>query len=180
MATRNRRARQDESSTNNCPPGWAWLVVGFLIGVFASFLFYLQKMAPQNLAAEKAEVSSSSSASEQPLPYSGKFEFYYPDIIKNSETRNQPPSTNELAPPLVTNPGRYLLQVGSYREQELAEGLKRHIESFGIEANIAQTNLTEKGRWYRVQIGPFTDLNKLNQTSARLKANGIDAIVRKY
>ncbi len=163
MATRNRRRQQ------NSPPGWTWLLVGFLIGVFASFLFFLPKMVPQNLAADKAQISSP--ASEQPLPYSsGKFEFYYPSVI----------STNKSAPILATNPGRYLLQVGSYREESLAEGLKRHIESFGIETKIKKTNLTEKGRWYRVQIGPFTDLTKLNQTSAKLKANGINAIVRKF
>jgi cell division protein FtsN len=170
MATRTRRRQQ------NSPPGWTWLLVGLLIGVFVSFLFFLPKMVPQK-AADKAQISSP--ASEKPLRYSsGKFEFYYPSVIK-TETRNTP-STNKLAPSLVTNPGRYLLQVGSYRDENLAEGLKRHIESFGIETKIKKTNLTDKGRWYRVQIGPFTDLNKLNQTSAKLKYNGINAIVRKY
>jgi cell division protein FtsN len=170
MATRTRRRQQ------NSPPGWTWLLVGFLIGVFASFLFFLPKMVPQK-AADKAQISSS--ASEQPLPYSsGRFEFYYPSVIKTETSKK--PSTNKLAPVFVTNPGRYLLQVGSYREETLAEGLKRHIESFGIETKIKKTNLTDKGRWYRVQIGPFTDLNKLNQTSAKLKYNGINAIVRKF
>jgi len=167
MATRSRRRQQ-----NSCPPGWTWLLVGFFMGVFVSFLFYLQKTPPQNLVTEKAVKS------KPPLPYSGRFEFYYPSVIK-TETNKQA-STNALAPPLVTNPGRYLLQVGSYREQNLAEGLKRHIESFGIKTNIEKTTLTDKGRWYRVQIGPFTDLNKLNQTSAKLKYNGINAIVRKF
>ncbi|WP_069471937.1 SPOR domain-containing protein [Candidatus Marithrix sp. Canyon 246] len=159
MATRRRRTQQ-----NSCPPGWTWLLVGFFMGVFVSFLFYLQKTPPQ-----KATIPAP--VSEKPLPY-GKFEFYYPSVIKTE--------TNKPVTELVTNPGRYLLQVGSYREQDGAEGLKRHIESFGITTNIAKTNLTNKGRWYRVQIGPFTDLNKLNQTSAKLKANGINAIVRKY
>lgn len=176
MATRNRRARQNQAPTNSSPPGWIWLLVGLLIGVFVSFLFFLPKIAPQK-AADKAQISSPTS--EKPLRYSsGRFEFYYPSVIKTEARKTQ--STNKLAPSLVTNPGRYLLQVGSYREQSLAEGLKRHIESFGIEVKIAKTNLTDKGRWYRVQIGPFTDLNKLNHTSAKLKANGINAIVRKY
>ncbi len=170
MATRNRRTQQ------NSPPGWTWLLVGLLIGVFVSFLYFLPKIAPEK-AADKTQISSS--APEQPLPYSsGRFEFYYPSVIKTEARKTQ--STNKLAPSLVTNPGRYLLQVGSYREEQLAEGLKRHIESFGIEVKIAKTNLTDKGRWYRVQIGPFTDLNNLNQTSAKLKTNGINAIVRKY
>jgi len=161
MATRRKRTQQ-----NSSPPGWTWLLVGFFMGVFVSFLFYLQKTPPQK-ATMPAPVS------EKPLPYtSGRFEFYYPSVIKTE--------TNNSVTELVTNPGRYLLQVGSYREESLAEGLKRHIESFGIKTNIAKTNLTEKGRWYRVQIGPFTDLNKLNQVSAKLKANGMDAIVRKF
>jgi len=165
MATRRRRTQQ-----NSCPPGWTWLFVGFFMGVFVSFLFYLQKTPPQ-------KATMPASVSEKPLPY-GRFEFYYPSVIKTQTS--QKPSTNKSASILVTNPGRYLLQVGSYREQSLAEGLKRHIESFGIKTNIAKTNLTDKGRWYRVQIGPFTDLNKLNQISAKLKANNIDAIVRKF
>ncbi len=168
MATRRRRTQQ-----NSCPPGWTWLLVGFFIGIFVSFLFYLQKMPPQNLVTEKAVKS------KPPLPYSsGRFEFYYPSVITTKPS--QKPYTNKSIPALVTNPGRYLLQVGSYREESLAEGLKRHIESFGIKTNIEKTTLTDKGRWYRVQIGPFTDLNKLNQTSAKLKANNIDAIVRKF
>ena len=182
-SNRNRRNRNpdEEYVSPTCPPGWAWLLAGVLIGVFISFLVYLREVAPHNLPVESAQVS----AAPKPQPVAtDNFQFY--DLLPEQQV--QIPSTNTGTTPdepkqqaalPITTPGRYLLQVGSFRNEQEANGLKGYLTSLGIIATIEQS-MNETGRWYRVQIGPFTNLNKLNQTRALLTKNNIHAILRKF
>jgi cell division protein FtsN len=187
MAMRKRRTRNSDYVSPTCPPGWAWLLAGIVIGMFISFLIYLREFAPHTLPPEIAQTPLSS---EKTLPTSiakpkdpaERFQFY--DILPNtdaeipSETGPNEPSSQADLP--IQVPGRYLLQVGSFRNEHEAEGLKTHLASLGITAQINKTPLSEAGRWFRVQVGPFTNLNKLNQTRAELTANNITAILLKF
>lgn len=215
MATRNRRTRNSDYGSTTCPPGWAWLLAGILIGMFISFLIYLQKIAPHTLPPENAQtqppsltaantqpVSTNQSsqettkeiaketAKETTLPSkeqtkepNNSFEFY--DILPNAEVKIPPASTNPNEPMSekdlpVTVPGKYLLQVGSFRSEQEAKGLQGYLVSLNIQANITEVILKEAEYWYRVQVGPFTDLDKLNQTRALLTENNIPAILLKF
>jgi len=191
MIGRNRRNKKAEGENKNkyisptCPPGWAWLLAGVMIGMFISFLIYLREIAPYNLPPEDNTVKNSylnenmlaeGQSADMPLP---KFEFMLPE---DDET---PPatSTGEQTPDAdlpITIPGRYLLQVGSFRNEHEAEGLKGHLTTLGISANIQATNLTDKGKWYRVQVGPFTDLDQLNKMRSLLAENSLGFILLKY
>jgi cell division protein FtsN len=166
MSQTNRRNRRSEYISPTCPPGWAWLLAGILIGMFISFLIYLREFAPQNLPPESAQVTNPSitnTKGNKPVP-DPKLEFY-----------------EKLPSDLpVTAPGRYLLQVGSFQDEQSAEGLKGYLVSIGIPAHIEMTALSETGRWYRVQVGPFTDLDKLNQTRSLLAKKNITAILRNF
>jgi cell division protein FtsN len=70
--------------------------------------------------------------------------------------------------------------VGSFRESREAEGLKAHLASLGIEAYVEQATTTGADQWHRVRVGPFTDLERLNQVRARLAENSIAAILVKF
>jgi len=72
-----------------------------------------------------------------------------------------------------------LLQVASFQNEQDADGMKNYLVSLGIPAHIEKTNLSS-GLWYRVQVGPMTDLDKLNQIGAKLAENKIEVIVRKF
>ncbi|MDM8559568.1 SPOR domain-containing protein [Candidatus Parabeggiatoa sp. HSG14] len=191
MAMRKRHTRNPDYVSPTCPPGWAWLLAGIVIGMFISFLIYLREIAPYTLPSDNAQtplvvektVPTSTVKPSEPVD---RFQFY--DILPNTEVEILPEtgkSTN-LADPSsqadlpIQNPGRYLLRVGSFENEQQAEGLKNHLTSLGITAQIEKTPLSDTGRWYRVQVGPFTDLNKLNETRAKLAANNIRAILLKF
>jgi cell division protein FtsN len=180
--TKNRRGRGAEYVSPSCPPGWAWLLAGIVIGMFISFLIYLREIAPHTVPT--STVASENVGESNPnIPQN--FEFY--DALPNSEVKVPETAENssqgEALPQTdlpITVPGRYLLQVGSFRNEQEAEGLKNYIISLGVQAKIEKTTLTEAGRWYRVQVGPFTDLDQLNKTRTLLAENNIPVILRKF
>lgn len=76
----------------------------------------------------------------------------------------------------VEQPGAYVLQVGSYRGQAEAEQLRAKLAKQGIDAAVQKVAI-DADTWYRVRIGPFRDLARLNTTRRGLRAADVDAIV---
>ncbi len=181
MSIRNRREPRSEYVSASCPPGWAWLLAGILIGMFISFLIYLREFSPQNMPPESVEATTPSIKAAGVIEDNSNFEFSF-DLPKDSLQKGQETKKEAKKSEYpVTKPGRYFLQVGSFRNEQEAEGLKSYLISIGIPATIETTNLSaDMGRWYRVQVGPFTDLNKLNQTYALLVENNISILLKKY
>jgi len=207
MVARRRRRVVRREPSSACPPGWTWLLAGMVIGFFLAFLFYLQEIGPQIEEATEqpdtertvAEAPSTQTTTEAP-----RFEFY--DMLPQAEVpTTQPPPTRAAAyqptepeapttpnPPeistkpspeealAVTTPGRYVLQVGSFRAREEAEGLKNHLMNLGISAHVKAASTNGSDQWYRVQVGPFEQLEALNQTRRQLADNNIAAIVLTY
>ena len=74
--------------------------------------------------------------------------------------------------------GAYVLQIGSYKSQAEAETAwkiykTRHASLLsGYSDNIQQADLGEKGTWYRLRIGGFSDREVANALCDRLKADG--------
>ncbi|MDY6992111.1 MAG: SPOR domain-containing protein [Pseudomonadota bacterium] len=135
------------------------------------FEFY--DMLPQAevpAASTQASPASAAAAQEQSPPEA-------PTAPKPVETPTKPPPKEDLA---VTTPGRYVLQVGSFRASEEAEGLKNHLMNLGISARVKAATTNGTDQWYRVQVGPFEHLEALNQTRRRLADNNIAAIVLTY
>jgi cell division protein FtsN len=177
----NRRTQNpdDEYVSPTCPPGWAWLLAGVLIGVFLSFLVYLREVAPHNLPIENAQVSESPKSQSASTE---NFQFY--ELLPEQQVQIPGTSAGTVDPKQqadlpITTPGRYLLQVGAFRNEQEANGLKGYLTSLGITATIEQS-MSKTGQWYRVLVGPFTDLNKLNQTRTLLTKNNIPAILKKF
>lgn len=70
---------------------------------------------------------------------------------------------------------KYFLQAGSFRRSDEAENMKVRLALLGILSSTQPIDLAEKGIWYRVRIGPFTNKEDIDEISASLKENGIDA-----
>ncbi|AUI69238.1 SPOR domain-containing protein [Beggiatoa leptomitoformis] len=205
MAGNQRRLRRED--VQSCPP-WAWFLGGILLGIFLSFLVYLREIAPylthapttetppsdSSKATDKPEKSPTSvaatppatvvAAEKRPVPPT-HFEFY--DVLKQPsvlQTTTQANDNNSLAeeatPPTVQTPGTYLLQAGSFRDKREAEGLKVHLASLGLIANIEEAALDNTGVWYRVRLGPFDDLTILNQVRNQLTASNITSVVLRF
>lgn len=84
-----------------------------------------------------------------------------PSTIKNNATA----ATKE----------KFILQAGSFRTIGDAENLKAKLALLGILASIQPIDLSGKGTWYRVRVGPFAQKEDADQANASLRENGITA-----
>lgn len=77
----------------------------------------------------------------------------------------------------------FVLQLGAFRTQEAADaGWKllaaRHAGVLdGLEHYVSPADLGEKGRFFRLQAGPFPERQAANEQCAALKSAGVDCLV---
>lgn len=173
-------------------PGYIWLLAGLAIGLFASFLFYLEKQPQEELSfkdaviqeLEKATVSRAEkkqdkAVSEKKTSAEPRFDFYtiLPELevfIPESEITRK---ANNKKPVPVSNDSakQYLLQAGSFNDPTDANRLKATLALMGVESTIQSVNI-KNGTWHRVRIGPFNDTSRLHDTLNTLKQNNIHAM----
>lgn len=176
-------------------PGWLWLLAGLAIGLFAAFLVYLHGRGPSVHAAAQATTTlrAPPPANDAPRdtrdvrkktvpvippPPKPKFDFY--TILPEMEVtvpEQDITGTPKHGLPQVNAPGTYVLQAGSFRTSRQADRLKARLIRLGIPAQVQTVTLGNGETWHRVQIGPYTDLNKLNNVRARLRQNHINAVL---
>ncbi len=187
----------------HCPPGWAWLLAGILIGIFLSFLWYLREIAPNiplpinNLTglattriappAPTPAPSMPVASTKPPTPTAPRFEFYdvlpangKPAAKPAQAAQTQPVPTQTPAPrPAAPAPviGNYALQVASFRDSNSAEALKVHLSGLGIAAFVLPVTLNNGDTWYRVRAGAFQDANQAAQARGQLLGHGLAADV---
>jgi cell division protein FtsN len=76
----------------------------------------------------------------------------------------------------IERPGVYVLQAGSYRNQEDAERVRTQLSLQGIDAKV-QRVAVDNDVWHRVRIGPISDINELNRVRKQLQAAEVDGLV---
>jgi len=76
----------------------------------------------------------------------------------------------------IAKAGSYVLQAGSFQEFTDADRRKAELALLGLESAIQKVSI-DKRNWYRVRIGPYTDLTQLNATRQRLRDGSVDALV---
>jgi cell division protein FtsN len=69
----------------------------------------------------------------------------------------------------------YFVQAGAFQNPADADNQKARLAILGFESSVEPANLPDKGIWYRVRLGPFTQLDEINRVRAALAQNGIDA-----
>ena len=187
----------------NSIPGWAWMLAGLAIGLFVAMLIYINDYtASKNKTAVKdafTDIVNTTSDNVKEL----KKQSSNTDSKKSNTTNNTKPRFDfyTILPELeVTVPDEDLqvsskptevnteksktsspliLQAGSFRQHQAADKLKATLALQGISARIQTITKNNGDKWHRVQIGPLTDLNRLNQTRHQLRKMGIASIVVK-
>lgn len=154
-----------------CPPRWAWFFGGLLIGIFGAFLFYLYELAPSQL-----EMSASSTLAKNSTD-ALHYEFYNnlpKSEVKVVETEDDTVANQDAAainalqaPQQAAENTNFRLQVGSFRDIEVAQGLQKHLSSMNIQATIEQATVNGLS-WHRVRIGPFASEQTLEQMKTTL------------
>ncbi|MDH5766019.1 MAG: SPOR domain-containing protein [Gammaproteobacteria bacterium] len=176
-------------------PGFVWLLAGLAIGLFASFLIYLEKQPKEELSFTEAvmqelekvkpEQNTQQQKSASPKAQSEKeprFDFYtiLPELevfIPESEITRKDNSkkTSQPSATAISTEKAYLLQAGSFNDPEDASRLKASLALLGVESTI-QTVSIKNDTWHRVRIGPFYNTNRLHETLNTLKQNNIHAM----
>jgi cell division protein FtsN len=106
----------------------------------------------------------------------GKYDFYQMlpkfEVVVPEKERG-----SRVAPAAqIDRPGIYFLQVGSYRDVDVAERVHAQLGKLGIDATV-QRVAVDSDVWHRVRIGPIKDLARLNRLRQQLHASDLDSLV---
>jgi cell division protein FtsN len=74
-------------------------------------------------------------------------------------------------------PGIYVLQAGSFKKFTDADRRKAQLAFQGIESDIQQVELDGGQTWYRVFIGPTSNLAELEDHRSALRRADIDVLL---
>ena len=171
---------------------WLGVITGLLIGLFVAFLVYIKMQSngqPQQVFVK--ETLPAQSAGEDvrdvrkddkatiPPPPEPRYDFYtlLPEmeiVVPEQEIRGKP----EQGVRQVEQPGIYYLQVGSFKNGEQADRLRAELAIKGLETEVQKVTIDNNNTtetWHRVRVGPFSDLEPLNQARRKLNAGGIES-----
>jgi len=189
MTRRNRNSRRNESA-----PGWVWMLFGLGLGLVVAIGVYLRapvtpSTAPGTAADGRAAAATSKPTAKPaaapkspaaPAPAAeNRFDFYeilpqFEVVVPERDARTAPPVRTRP----VEEPGRYLLQAGSFSTAADADRLQANLALLGIESYVQRVPIDD-AVFHRVRIGPISDLTALNRTRRQLRDAGIDALLMK-
>ena len=176
---------------------WRWFGVGLCVGAVATAALFLYE---PSVVRQVAKVSGAVRNEKQEPPRT-RFEFYTTltekeMLIPDSEFEATPPvapAVKKLKPAVVASApakttapasdgvvrGKYLLQVGSCRSLEDADGVKAKLAFLGLQGSIQTISIDGKETWHRVRVGPYSARAPLEEARATLKANKYDVLLLK-
>jgi cell division septation protein DedD len=72
------------------------------------------------------------------------------------------------AEPGVPDPGKYSVQVGSFRQETEATTLTDQLRATGYRVRMVRVDGV-RGLWYQVFVGPYGDLDEARQDQMRVR-----------
>jgi len=187
-----RKKMAKKTSPGSAPlPGWVWMVTGLMIGLFVAFLVHLkdnykgvtieptaEQVKPQQQDARAVRKTEPEAV---PPPERTRFDFYtiLPEMeiaIPDDEIESEPSRSSN---PALKQPGKFVLQAGSFKTVDQADRMKASLALLGIEAQIQSVTINNNETWHRVRLGPYDNVADLNRVRSRLRQNNIDAILLK-
>jgi cell division protein FtsN len=147
-------------------------------------------------AAKAAEKAAKGAVPEKggKAPDRPRFEFY--NILpgeKEGPDRETPPARPAAPPPKAAEaapkPGSspaspkphsgdvYWLQAGAFSDEKEADNLRAKIALTGLEASVRAVAVPQKGKLYRVRLGPYQSLDDANRIKTTLSQNGVGAAI---
>jgi len=168
--------------------GWWWLLTGLLVGGFMMFLSNLQETTNTTTNnSKKTIIKQDVRDVKKPAPIAAKtidsqqprFDFY--QILPEMEIvipQHEIEERRRMEGTGKSNPGTFIIQVGSFRNPEQADTLKAQIAMLGVESSVQKVDQSGSV-WYRVKSGPYTSFQKVDKIQNRLHQNHIDSIAIK-
>jgi cell division protein FtsN len=169
-----------QTSSGAAMPGWVWLLVGIALGFAGAVGYYLTRPAEVQAALEPLEKGKGGARKKITIPPKEPSRFAFYELLPNYEVVIPKESLKpEAKPPPVHEPGggRYLIQVGSFRDRGEAEQQRANLALLGVESRVEKVTIDNEQTWYRVRIGPEKDQRRVESILARLEENDIKALV---
>jgi cell division protein FtsN len=162
-------------------PGWLWLLVGVAIGFVVAAGYYVTRPTadPATAAAPGGERARDNGRKKITIPPKEPSRFAFYELLPNYEVVIPKESLRPeaKAPAAQGSPGRYLIQVGSFKDRREAEQQRSMLALLGVESRVEQVTIDNNQTWYRVRIGPEKDQRRVETILARLEENEIKALV---
>jgi len=142
----------------------------------------LKQLFTDSQESEVANVLSKRATSTDPVRASFEFYTVLPDVervVSIEETTPQTQPSQEPVKPSVKNQdsnGYYMLQVGSYSKQSIAEKMKANLAITGFEPAIQKVSIQGQGQLFRVQVGPFATMGQLGKANRKLEQMGFKTL----
>ena len=172
------RKKKPAARASKPPPrsggAWRWYGAGVLTGIFLSFLLYLGTL-PTPGDGERAHQGEAEAVTAPPKP---RFDFY---TLLPEQSIDVDVAPAEVAKPRNTATAStevYLLQAGSFRQQEDADRRRAELLLLGLEPKVEDTS-GDNGRWFRVYLGPFESRSSMAKARSLTAALDIDTLVLK-
>lgn len=168
------------------------MLFGLGLGLTVAVLVYLDGQ-PTGGSPVAVTVTAPPGAATAPVPTAPaasdtgdgegmQFDFYdilprFEVVLPETELEARPdvPDTTE---PVLEDPGRYVLQAGSFRAESDAERMRASLALLGIESRIQRVTV-DTDDYHRVRIGPTNDLDSLNGIRTRLWDAEIEVLLIK-
>lgn len=184
MSRENKSRKSTASSGNRGSFIWG-LFFGYILGLISAMGVWMYLSQVDSPYLDKSERPTqfnepSVAAPEQPVetpPQQEAVDTQYDDAYEILPGEEPVADEPEQQPAQVESPvssENYFLQAGSFRNEDDAEDLKARLALLGMMASIQPVDLAEKGRWYRVRMGPFNTMSRVNTVRAALQQNGIE------
>jgi cell division protein FtsN len=102
-----------------------------------------------------------------------------PVEAKEESKAPQPESKISKAPQeSPAEPGGFMVQIGSYREEDTAKYSVKQLHGKGYQAVIRAKDIPQKGgKWFRVQVGPFKTKEEAEKVVKKLGHDGFQSVV---
>lgn len=178
-------------------PGWVQMFVGLTMGLLvAAGVYIYYKPVERNLAGDgPARGAQPEAPAEGPdgLPPEEPNRFAFYDMLPNYElviqyeedgtaagSKPKPKPKAAETPKEVAEPGKYIIQAGSFKTFEDADKRKAKLALLGVESEIERVTIDNTKTWYRVRVGPENDINHVNDLLKRLRDNGIETLLMRH
>jgi cell division protein FtsN len=160
------------------------MLFGLALGLLVALAVYLRadRVAEPTAGAspQPARASPPRAPAAEPEPAEDdRFDFY--DVLPQLEVvipEVESPPRADAPVRAVEEPGRYVLQVGSFTALGDADRMQANLALLGIESRIQRVTI-DNDVYHRVRIGPIADLETLNQTRRRLRDARIEWLLMK-
>lgn len=189
------KKRKPRNTRNKVEPKtsipWVPMLISFIVGLFIMFLFHLNdNVTPPAPKKDKPVVK----VEKKPDTVEPTFEFYslLPEmevVVNDRPTPKVKPAQRpkKVTPDVKPKPVKkvddtasYLLQVGSFKKLNDADGFKARLAFLGIESKVQTVTINtdnNKVTWHRVQVGPMIGRKKADTVKKQLKQNKIDSLL---